>query len=135
MSTILTAGHNHESPFPAEVVDGIAVVTPSGEIREKPETLLGDKGFSSRKNRDALECRDIKPVIPYSKNQAGYDLPFDRETYKHRNVIERHFGHLKECRRVATRYEKLGVRYLAVVMIADIRRLLIKAEKLFFNTA
>ena len=30
----------------------------------------------------------------------------NRKRYKHRNVIERFFRCIKQCRRVATRYEK-----------------------------
>ena len=37
--------------------------------------------------------------------------------------MERLVGWLKECRRMATRYEKLAVTYLAVVKLAMLRRL------------
>jgi len=70
--------------------------------------------------------RGITPVIAYKSSEKGAERPFDLATYKHRNVIERLFGHLKECRRVATRYNKLAVRYHAFVRIACIRYLLTK---------
>jgi len=41
-------------------------------------------------------------------------LPFDSERYKDRKVIERLFGRIKECRRVATRYEKYAWTYLSM---------------------
>lgn len=31
---------------------------------------------------------------------------YDKTVYQHRNPIERFFGRIKQCRRVATRYEK-----------------------------
>jgi transposase len=41
-----------------------------------------------------------------------------RAAYRRRNAVERCLGWLKESRRVATRYEKLAVSYLAVVHVA-----------------
>ncbi|MCE2400996.1 transposase [Candidatus Poribacteria bacterium] len=40
--------------------------------------------------------------------------------YKARNLIERYFGFLKRHQRVATRYNKLAVRYLGFVCFASI---------------
>ena len=44
---------------------------------------------------------------------------FDRGAYRDRNAIERLVGKLKQFRRVATRYEKLDIHYLAFVQIAS----------------
>jgi transposase len=41
--------------------------------------------------------------------------------YRARNVIERFFNKTKQCRRVATRYDKLAASYLAFVKLASIR--------------
>jgi len=38
-----------------------------------------------------------------------------------RNLIERFFNKIKQCRRVATRYDKLAANYLAFVKLASIR--------------
>jgi transposase len=108
------------------VVDQVAIRTPSGRIRRRSKKVLGDKGCSSKNNRDGLRKRGVIPVIAYKSNEKGAARPFDTVTYKKRNVIERLFGHLKECRRIATRYEKLAVRYHAFVKIACIRYLLKK---------
>ena len=117
------------------VVDQVAIRTPAGRIRKRPQKVLGDKGCSSKSNRDGLRKRGVAPVIAYKSNEKGALRPFDSVTYKNRNVIERLFGHLKECRRVATRYEKLAVRYHAFVKIASIRYLLIKQQLIFLDTA
>jgi transposase len=45
----------------------------------------------------------------------------DRQRYKLRNVVERFINKIKNCRRVATRYDKLAVTYLGLVQIASIR--------------
>jgi transposase len=39
-------------------------------------------------------------------------------------VVERLVGWLKEARRVATRYDKLAIHYLAMVKLAMTRRIL-----------
>ena len=44
------------------------------------------------------------------------------ETDSRRNVVERLVGWIKEYRRVATRYEKLAVNYLAMLKLAMMRR-------------
>jgi transposase len=45
----------------------------------------------------------------------------DWGSYRARNVVERLVGRLKECRRVATRYDKTAASYLAFVHLAAIR--------------
>jgi len=75
---------------------------------------------------DGLRKRGVNPVIAHKSNEKGATRLFDSVACKKRNTIERLVGHLKECRRVATRYEKLAVRYHAFVKIACIRYLLTK---------
>jgi len=41
--------------------------------------------------------------------------------YKARNLVERFFNKIKQCRRVATRYDKLAANYLAFIQLASIR--------------
>jgi transposase len=38
-----------------------------------------------------------------------------------RNLVERFFNKIKQCRRVATRYDKLAANYLAFIQIASIK--------------
>jgi transposase len=38
-----------------------------------------------------------------------------------RNLIERFFNKIKQCRRVATRYDKLATNYLAFIKLVSIR--------------
>ncbi|MEN9938944.1 MAG: hypothetical protein RLZZ387_5523 [Chloroflexota bacterium] len=51
-------------------------------------------------------------------------MSYDPVRYRGRNVVERCIGWLKECRSVATRYEKLAVHYLGMVELAIIERYL-----------
>jgi putative transposase len=44
--------------------------------------------------------------------------PYDKRHYKHRNVIERFFGRIKNFRRVATRYDKKPLNFAGFVWLA-----------------
>src|SRR5437868_2834246 len=41
--------------------------------------------------------------------------------YRARNLVERFFNMIKQCRRVATRYDRLAANYLAFIKLASIR--------------
>jgi len=43
---------------------------------------------------------------------------YDRRLYRNRNVVERFFGRVKRCRRVATRYEKKPANFAGFVWLA-----------------
>jgi transposase len=81
--------------------------------------LVGDKGYSSRRYRRYLRRRGIRLTIPRRSNQPGGG-PFDRETYRQRNRVERLINRLKQFRRIATRYEKRAAHYQAMLTVATI---------------
>ena len=58
--------------------------------------------------------------IPPKRNRKDPIL-FSPHLYRARNLIERFFNKIKQCRRVATRYDKLAANYLAFVKLASIR--------------
>jgi transposase len=43
---------------------------------------------------------------------------FSPYLYRARNLVERFFNKIKQCRRVATRYDKFGANYLAFIQLA-----------------
>ena len=93
-----------------------------------PGGLAGDKGYSYPRIRQWLRRHRIEAVIPQRSDQLahhrGRPLKFDKHLYRRRNVIERCVGWLKECRRIATRFEKLAVNFLAVIKVAILQRYL-----------
>jgi transposase len=83
--------------------------------------LLGDAAYDSDAFRGFFSGRGTTPVI--KRNPARKRLhPFDKDAYKGRNIIERAFSHLKDWRRVATRYDKLVRNFCSTVILASIIR-------------
>ena len=120
----MTAGQRHESTQVEPVLVGIAIPQPVGRPRRRPKRLAGDKGYSYPNVRQWLRAHGITPVIPRRSNQRQPRDPFDEHAYKRRSVIEQCVGWLKECRRIATRFEKLAISYLAMFKLAMIQRYL-----------
>jgi transposase len=118
----LTPGQQHDSTEFINVVNAVPL-GPGAEVDQPhecwPKALAGDKGYSSGAIREFLEQRGIEDVIPTKSNEERRE-GFDKEKYRERNVVERCIGWLKECRRIATRYDKLAVRYGAMVTIGII---------------
>jgi transposase len=96
----------------------------------RPGHLTADKAYSSRANRAALRARRIPHTISERADQqanrarrgarGGRPPGFDRERYRQRNQVERLMNRRKQFRAVATRFDKLAVRYRATVCVADI---------------
>ena len=117
----MTAGQVHESTEFEKVLDAVRVPQPVGPPRKRPDAAAGDKAYAVEHAREWLKRRRIEDVIPTKSNQEPRE-DFDRDKYRRRNVVERLVGWIKESRRVATRYEKLAVSYLAMLKLAMIRR-------------
>jgi transposase len=101
---------------------------PRAQPRRRPGQLAGDRGYSVRRLRAWLRRHHIRATIPERKDQIahrhGRPPAFDRVAYRQRHVIECCRGFLKECRAIATRYEKLAVRYHAILMLGMLRKYL-----------
>jgi transposase len=81
------------------------------------ERLIADKAYDTNRLRTYLQQRGIEAVIPSSARRKLL-IAHDRAAYRQRNLIERMFARLKDFRRIATRYDKLGRNYLAGVLLA-----------------
>ncbi|MFI2619548.1 IS5 family transposase [Streptomyces sp. NPDC018584] len=131
LSIVLTPGNVNDATAFGQVLDGIR--TPrlgTGRPRTTPDRVLGDKAYSSRAIRHLLRRRGIAATIPERRDQAanrhrrgalgGRPPAFDKVTYRDRNVVERCFARLKQFRAIATRFDKLGDRYRAGVVLASL---------------
>jgi transposase len=123
---VATPGQRHEVTQLERLLDGGAVKRTGpdgrpgrGRPRRRPAKLVGDKGYSFRSARRLLRRRGIASVIP-TKSDQRRQTHFDRAAYRGRNQVERSVGRLKQFRRVATRYDKRAVNYLAWVTLAAV---------------
>jgi len=105
---ILTPGQNHD------VTQGPTLIASSDA-----EKMIADKAYDSDQFIEAIKAKDAEPVIPPRSNR-NEERTYDREEYKKRNVVERFVNVIKQCRRVATRYEKTARNFLAIVQLASI---------------
>ena len=78
------------------------------------EAAAADRSYDSDAIRSDLKGRGIEPVIPplACRREA---IPYDEATYRERNRVERLFSKLKQFRRIATRYDKLDLSFLAFI--------------------
>ena len=86
-----------------------------------PQTmLLADRGYDADWIRELARQQGAWANIPPKRNRKD-PICFSPYLYRARNLIERFFNKIKQCRRVATRYDKLAASYLAFVKLASIR--------------
>jgi transposase len=87
------------------------------ETLPKAAQLLADTADDSDRVREFLIARGSTPIFKPNPTRKNI-TPFDKAAYKGRNVIERAFSHLKDWRRIATRYDKLARNFRATVTLA-----------------
>lgn len=88
-----------------------------GRPRLRPNRLVADKGYSSRKIRHYAHSHGMRTTIPHKCNEQRSG-PFDKQIYRQRNRVERLINRMKQFRRLATRYDKRAETYRTLWIIA-----------------
>jgi transposase len=82
--------------------------------------LLADRGYDADWIRLLPADRGAWANIPPRSNRND-PICFSPYLYRAYNMVERFFNKIKQCRRVATRFDKLAANYLAFMQLASIR--------------
>jgi transposase len=82
--------------------------------------LLADRGYDADWIRALASERGAWANIPPRCNRND-PICFSPHLYRARNKVERFSNKIKQCGRVATRYDKLAANYLAFIQLASIR--------------
>ena len=91
-----------------DLIDGLAA-----------EYVLADKAYDADRLFQKVIDQGGDPVVPPKRNRKRQHA-YDRAIYKERNHIERFFNRIKQCRRIATRYDKLAQTFMGFVVLASI---------------
>jgi len=103
---VVTAGQRGDAPQAEALLEGLA-----------PDHVLADAAYDSNAIRGLIRERGSLACIRPNPSRV-LDRWWDPTRYRHRQVIERFFRRIKECRRVATRYEKKAANFAGFVWLA-----------------
>jgi len=98
----------------------------AGDVTTAPALLAGleaggviaDKAYDSNALRAIILAAGAEAVIPSNRTRKIL-IPHDAIAYKLRNRIERFFNKLKHFRRIATRYDRRAIYFLAALHLAS----------------
>ncbi len=106
MRFILTGGQAGDAPQAIPLLTGV-----------RATHVIADKGYDSDTILGFVRSRGSIPVIPPTSRRR-MQREYDRELYKKRNLIERAFNRLKQWRRIATRYDRRSIYFMAALHLA-----------------
>lgn len=75
-----------------------ALIEASGGRFDK---LIADRGYDSNAIRAAIQAQGAEVVIPGTRSRKA-PIPYDRDVYRTRNLVERLWCRLKDWRPIAT---------------------------------
>ena len=82
--------------------------------------VIADKGYDADRVRTHIKRQGAVANIPNKSNRKKR-YRWTKQIYRQRNLVERFFNKLKQFRRIATRYDKLGATFLAFIQLAAVR--------------
>ena len=81
------------------------------------EYLLADTAYDADHFRARLDAAGMAAAVIPSNPSRAQAIPLDAELYKERHLVECFINKIKHFRRIATRYEKTAIAYLAMLCL------------------
>jgi transposase len=107
---LISPGEVHDVGRAEELLEGL----------EPRAVVIADKAYDADRVRTHIRAQGAIPNIPNRVNRKKR-FRWTKAIYRERNHVERFFNKLKQFRRIATRYDKLGANFFAFVKIASVR--------------
>lgn len=104
---VLTGGEAHDITTAPDLLAGLS-----------SDGVIADKAYDSNALRNLIAEAGAQAVIPSTRSRKIL-IPHDAIAYKLRNRIERFFNKLKHFRRIATRYDRRALYFLAALHLAS----------------
>ena len=89
---MLSAGNINDMTMAADLIEAAA-----GRF----DRLIADRGYDTNAIRAAIAAQAAEVVIPSTTTRRA-PIPYDRDAYRLRNLVERLWCRLKDWRRIAT---------------------------------
>lgn len=107
---LISPGEVHDIACAEALLDGL----------EQRAVVIADKGYDADRVRIRIRAQGAIPNIPNRSNR-NKRFRWKKAIYRERNHVERFFNKLKQFRRIATRYDKLGGAFFAFITLAAVR--------------
>jgi transposase len=110
VSLLISPGEAHDVTYAEALLDGL----------ERCAVVVADKAYDADRVRAHIRAQGAIPNIP-NRSHRTRKSRWTKAFYRERNHVERFFNKLKQYRRIATRYDKLGATFFAFVKLAAVR--------------
>jgi transposase len=107
---LISPGQDHDVTCAEALLEGL----------QRRAVVIADKGYDADRVRAHIRSQGAIPNIPNKSNRKKRSR-WKKSIYRQRNHVERFFNKLKQFRRIATRYDKLGATFLAFIQLAAVR--------------
>jgi len=107
---LISPGEAHDAACAETLLNGL----------ENGAVVIADKAYDANNIRAHIRHQGAVPNIP-NRSDRKTKYRWTKALYRERNRVERFFNRLKQFRRIATRYDKLGANFFAFVKLASMR--------------
>ncbi len=123
ISIFIAPANINDSKLYFPVMDKFEIKLSYGGALTRPEIIIADAGFDTKKIREYNLRKGIRSVIPINprnkkKNRIEKPIEFDKKLFKKRSSIERFFSRIEAYKKIYPRYERKEESYLGLIELA-----------------